>query len=354
MARKFMKGNEVLAEAAIRAGCRFFSGYPITPQSEIIEYMSWRMPEVGGRYVQAESEIAGICMAYGASAAGMRPFVSSSGPGFTLKHEGISYIASAELPCVIVDVQRYGTGLGDIFQGQSDYWQAVKNGGHGDYRCMVLAPASIQEAADLVALAFDKAEEYRNPVILLTDASQGQMMEPVSLPEIREHDPDSLPWAMRGKRGGEFKRVTSTMYYIKDFNVYIKKKYDEIAAKEQRFETFEADDAEVLLVAYGISSRVCQEAVELGRSQGVKLGLIRPISLWPFPKKPFEKRADGFKGYLTVELSALGQIGEDVLIASRCAAPVYASVTGDRVPTPQELVERAKNIIVGKDTPHNF
>lgn len=349
-----MKGNEVVAEAAIRAGCRFFSGYPITPQSEIIEYMSWRMPEVGGRFVQAESEIAGICMAYGASAAGYRPIVSSSGPGFSLKHEGISYIASAELPCVIVDVQRYGTGLGDIYQGQSDYFQAVKGGGHGDYRLLVLAPSSIQETADLVAMAFDKAEEYRNPVLILSDASLGQMMEPVNLPDIKEHNPDSLPWAVKGKHGGDFKRVTSTMYYIKDFPAYIKNKYDTMAANEQRHESFQTEDAEVVMVAYGISSRVCQEAVHLGRSRGVKLGLIRPISLWPFPKKPFTELSPALKGFLTVELSSLGQICEDVALASRFAAPVYASITGDRVPLPEELVAKAREIVAGKATPHNL
>ena len=348
----FMKGNQVLAEAAIRSGCRFFAGYPITPQSEVIEYMSWRMAEVGGRFVQAESEIAGICMAYGAAAAGMRCIVSSSGPGFSLKQEGISYIASAELPCVIVDVQRYGTGLGDIYQGQSDYFQAVKGGGHGDYRLLVYAPSSIQETADLVALAFEKAEEHKTPVLILTDASLGQMMEPVLLPECKDHDPDSFAWSVKGKQGGDFRRVTSTMYYISDFSNYIKNKYDTIAANEARHESFQTEDAEVIMVAYGISSRLCQEAVTLARAQGIKLGLIRPITLWPFPQRAFQGLSSNLKGFLTVELSSLGQICEDVAIASKMRVPVYASLTGDRVPEPLELVAKAQDIIAGKAIAH--
>lgn len=354
MEKVFMKGTEVIAEAAIRAGCRFFAGYPITPQSEVTEYMSWRQDEVGGRFVQAESEIAAICMIYGAAACGYRALGSSSGPGFTLKHEGISYIASAELPCVIVDVQRYGTGLGDIFQGQSDYLQAVKGGGHGDYRVLVYAPASTQETVDLMALAFDKAEQYRNPAILLTDASLGQMMEPVNLGDIREHDPNTFDWAVRGKHGGDFKRVTSTMYYIKDFSAYIKQKYETILANEQRAENFQTDDAEVVMVAYGISSRICQEAVRLGRAEGLKLGLIRPITLWPFPRYAFANLSPNLKGFLTVELSSLGQICEDVALASACKAPIYASVTGDHVPEPEELIARAKAILAGTDTPHTI
>ena len=347
-----MKGNEALAEAAVRAGCRFFAGYPITPQSEIVEYMSWRMPEVGGRFVQSESEVAGICMGYGAAAAGFRVLASSSGPGFSLMQEGISYIASAELPCVVVDVQRYGTGLGDIYQGQSDYFQAVKGGGHGDYRAMVLAPSSIQESTELVALAFDKAEQYKNPVIILTDASLGQMMEPVTLPELREHDPDQFAWSVKGKQGGDFRRVTSTMYYIADFPAYIKAKYDSILANEERWESTETADAEVVLVAYGISSRICHEAVQLGRREGIKIGLIRPVSLWPFPKKAFAGLSPNLKGYLTVELSSLGQIVEDVALASRMQHPVYSSLTGQRVPEVRELVAQAKDILAGRKTPH--
>ena len=348
MSRVLMKGNEALAEAAIRAGCRFFAGYPITPQSEVMEYMCWRMPEAGGKFVQSESEIAAMCMIYGAAGAGFRAFTSSSGPGFTLLHEGLSYVASAELPCVVVDVQRYGTGLGDIFQGQSDYWQAVKGGGHGDYRVLVLAPASVQETCDLMALAFDKAEEYRNPVIILTDATIGQMMEPVDLPEIKDHDPDQFEWSLKGKQGGDFRRMTYTQYYIPEFCKYTKDKFDRIAANEERWEKVQTDDAELILVAYGISSRVSRETVRLGREAGLKLGLIRPISLWPFPKKAFTDLPAGLKGFITVEMSALGQICEDVALAARMKAPVYAYLAGDKVPESDQLLAYARDILDGK------
>lgn len=349
MKRELMKGNDALAEAAIRAGCRFFAGYPITPQSEIVEYMSWRLPEVGGQFVQSESEIAGISMVYGAAAAGFRALTSSSGPGFSLKQEGISYISSAELPAVIVDVMRYGTGLGDIYQGQSDYWQAVKGGGHGDYRLLVLAPSSVQETVELVQLAFDKAEEYMNPVLILTDASIGQIMEPVALPELKEHDPDQFTWSLKGKQNGPFRRITSTMYYIENFNEYIKQKFDRMAANEERWESVATDDAEVILVAYGISSRIAKEAVRSGRESGLKLGLIRPVSLWPFPKKAFTGLPASLKAFLTVEMSSLGQVGEDVALASRMKYPVHACLSGDQVPEPDMLVEKAARILSGQE-----
>ncbi|UQZ89971.1 3-methyl-2-oxobutanoate dehydrogenase subunit beta [Deltaproteobacteria bacterium Smac51] len=348
MKRELMKGNEALAEAAVRAGCRFFAGYPITPQSEIVEYMSWRVPEAGGSFVQSESELAGISMVYGAAAAGFRSMTSSSGPGFSLLHEGISYISSAELPAVIVDVMRYGTGLGDIFQGQADYWQGVKGGGHGDYRLLVLAPASVQESADLIALAFDKAEEYMNPVLILSDASIGQMMEPVSLPDLKGHDPDQFQWSLKGKQGGDFRRVTSTMYYRTDFNEYIKAKFDRIAENEERWESVSTEDAEVIMVAYGISSRIAKEAVRLGREAGLKLGLIRPISLWPFPKKAFTGFSENLRGFLTVEMSSLGQMGEDVALADRMRHPVYAYLSGDKVPDPETLVATARRVLAGE------
>ena len=247
MARQLMKGNEAVAEAAVRAGCRFFAGYPITPQSEILEYLSWRMPEVGGVFLQSESELAGISMVYGAAATGFRTFTSSSGPGFSLLQEGISYIASAELPCVIVDVMRYGSGLGDIYVGQSDYWQAVKNGGHGDYRTIVYAPASVQEVVDLMGRGFDKAEEYRNPVVLLTDASISQMMEPVDLPPLKEHNPDTAEWVIRGKGDKLFKRATSVMYFQEDYDNHIAKKYKKIESEEQLWESHHVEDADLVL-----------------------------------------------------------------------------------------------------------
>lgn len=322
MAKVLMKGNDAVAEAVVRAGCRFFAGYPITPQSEILEYLSWRMPQVDGVFVQSENELSGISMVYGAAACGFRAFTSSSGPGFSLLQEGISYIASAELPCVLLDVQRYGSGLGDIFIGQSDYWQAVKNGGHGDYRVIVYAPNSVQESVDLAYTAFDKAEEYRNPVLLLSDASIAQMMEPVELPEMVDFDPDSKPWALKGKGGGEFKRHTSVMYYMSDYDRYIQSKYAEIEEKEQRWECFGCEDAEVVLVAYGISSRICEEAAELARKKGQKVGLIRPISLYPFPKRAFET-LPGAKAFLCVEMTMLAQMYEDVALATGMKKPIY-------------------------------
>lgn len=346
MAKELMKGNDAIAEAAVRAGCRFFAGYPITPQTEIMEYLSRRMPQVGGTFVQTESEIAGISMVYGGAAAGSRVMTSSSGPGFSLIQEGISYIASAELPCVLINVMRYGSGLGDIYQGQGDYWQTVKNGGHSDYRCPVYAPASVQEAADMVALAFDKAEQYRNPVIILSDASISQMMEPVELKEMKEHNPDQFAWSLKGCGADPFRRITSVMYYMPDYDNYIKQKYDTIEANEQRWEEIDTADAEVVLVAYGISSRICREAVKLGRAQGLKLGLIRPITLWPYPKQAFEQLKN-VRGFLAVELSALGQMVEDVALACKMKAPVYSYLAGGNVPDATEIIEAARAILNG-------
>lgn len=347
MAKQLFKGNEAIAEAAVRAGCRFFAGYPITPQTEVLEYLSWRMPEVNGVFVQSESEIAGISMVYGAAAAGFRAFTSSSGPGYSLLQEGISYIASAELPCLIVDVMRYGSGLGDIFVGQSDYWQAVKNGGHGDYRSIVYAPASVQETVDLVTLGFDKAEEYRNPVTLLSDASISQMMEPVELPELKEHDPNKYEWALKGKGDGHFKRHTSVMYYEPDFQNYIAAKYKKIEENEQRWEEIQTEDAEIVLVAYGISSRICEEAVVMARKDGLKVGLIRPISLYPFPVKAFDK-LNNVKFYLSVEMTALAQMAEDVALASKMKSPVYALGGATVIYEPSDVYAKIKEIIDGK------
>ena len=317
---------------------------PLPPQSEIPEYLSWRMPEVGGTFIQAESELSGINMVYGAAAAGFRAMTSSSGPGFSLLQEGISYIASAELPAVFIDVQRYGTGLGDIFQAQSDYFQATRGGGHGDYHMLVYAPASVQESVDLVAVAFDKADEYRNPCLILSDASIAQMMEPVTLPEMKEHDPNA-DWAVRGKHGGEFKRVTSTMYYIEDYDAYIKNKYDKMAEAEERWESVQVEDAEVVLVAYGISSRICKEAVEIARSQGIALGLLRPITLWPFPVKGFAEINPDVKAFLAVELSSLPKMAEDVKLACEMKTPVESFLGGAHIPESSAIVERAVAIL---------
>lgn len=344
MSHKLMKGNHALAEAAIRAGMTFFSGYPITPQSEIPEYLSAHLPESGGSFVQAESELAAVNMLYGAAAAGHRVMTSSSGPGFSLLQEGISYIASAELPAVFVDVQRYGTGLGDIFQAQGDYYVATRCGGHGDYRTPAYAPASVQETVDLVRVAFDKAEEYRTPCLILSDASIASMMEPVELPEKKVCDPDH-EWAARGKRGGAFKRITSTMYYIKDYDGYIKGKFDAIQEKEQRWESVRVDDADVVLTAYGISARICKEAVELGREQGLKLGLLRPITVWPFPEKGFAEVNPDVRGYLTVELCAMPKLWDDVKLATGMKVPVRHFLGGAHIPSSQAIVDAAATLL---------
>jgi 2-oxoglutarate ferredoxin oxidoreductase subunit alpha len=349
MVKVFMKGNDAIGEAVVRAGCRFFAGYPITPQSEILEYLSWRLPEVGGVFIQSESELAGISMVYGAAATGARAFTSSSGPGFSLLGEGISYMAGAELPCVIADVQRYGAGLADIFTGQGDYGQATRNGGHGDYHCLVLTPNSVQESADMIALAFDKAEEYRNPVIILSDASISQMMESVEFPEMHTHNPDTLPWAMKGRGTGHNKRHTSIMYYNPDYDAYLKAKYDKMIAREQRWESINTDDAEYIIVAYGISSRIAEEAVEMARKKGHKAGLIRPQTVFPFPAKAFEqldyKRV---KGFAVAEISCLSQMIDDVLICARGRVPAYPIRSGTKVYDSTDILQALEKIIAGK------
>ncbi|MEG0051431.1 MAG: 3-methyl-2-oxobutanoate dehydrogenase subunit VorB [Terrisporobacter sp.] len=340
MNKILMKGNDAIAESAVRAGCKLFAGYPITPQSEILEYLSRRLPEVGGQFVQTESEISGISAVYGGAAAGFRVLTSSSGPGYSLLQEGISYIASAELPCVIVNVMRYGSGLGDIYQAQGDYWQTVKNGGHGDYRCLVFAPNSVQEAADLTYMAYEKAEEYRNPVVVLSDASISQMMEPVEFKDFYKHDADKFDWSLKGKGDGEFRKTTSTMYYINDYDEYIKEKYDNIQKQEQMWDEYEMEDAEIVLVAYGISSRICREAVKIARKNNLKLGLLRPISLYPYPIKAFEKiNMENMRAFIAVELSALGQMVEDVKLSCEMKVPVYTHLAGGIVPLAEDILE---------------
>lgn len=345
MAKQLIKGNDAIAEAAVRAGCRFFAGYPITPQSEILEYLSWRLPEVGGVFVQTESELSGISMVYGASSTGARAFTSSSGPGFSLMQEGISYMASAELPCVIVDVQRYGSGLADIYTGQGDYWQAVKNGGHGDYRCIVYAPNSVQESVDLMIKAFEKSEVYRNPVIILTDASIAQMMEPVEFPEMMEHDQNKYEWALKGKGEGKNNRHTSVLYYKPDYDSYLRNKYDTIVAEEQKWEEFNTKDADLILVAYGISSRICEEMIEQAELEGLKIGLIRPITLFPFPTKAFEMKKPS-KGYASVEMSCLSQMIEDVALAAK-GVPTYPIRGGMKLYEVEDILNEVKNILSG-------
>ncbi|MFZ5943422.1 MAG: 3-methyl-2-oxobutanoate dehydrogenase subunit VorB [Bacillota bacterium] len=343
MSKILMKGNEALGEAAIKAGCRYFFGYPITPQNEIPQYLSKRMPEVGGVYLQAESEVAAINMVYGAAGSGARVMTSSSSPGVSLKMEGLSYIAGAELPCVIVNMMRGGPGLGSIQPAQGDYFQATKGGGHGDYRTLVLAPASIQEAVDLIIEAFDLADKYRNPVMILGDGVLGQMMEPV---EFKKTDDITLPhkdWAATGKKNRK-KNVINSLYLqaekLEQHVLCLAEKFGEMEAKEQRAETYLADDAEILLAAYGTTSRVCKAAIDMAREEGIKAGLFRPISLWPYPVIALQDILPGVKGILTVEMS-LGQMVEDVRLAVNGKVPVdFYGRTGGMVPTARAVYEK--------------
>ena len=345
MAKVLFKGNEALAEAALAAGCRFYSGYPITPQTEILEYLSWRMEDVGGEFIQAESELAGINMVLGAAAAGARALTTSSGPGFSLKQEGISYLVAADLPAVIVDVMRIGTGLGDIAQGQGDYWQLTRGGGHGDYHTLVLAPASVQENADIMMEAFDLAEKYRHPVLIASDAAIGQMIEAVEIPEFKEHDIDKYDWTIKGcKKGCEQRKIQNIYYTHPDYENYLREKYQQMENEEQRYECIQVEDAEIILVAYGISSRVCREAVQIARSKGIAMGLIRPITLWPFPVRAF-KEAKKAKAYLTVEMNILGQMVEDVKLATEGKVPVdhYGSIY--EIPEPEGIIAKAQEML---------
>lgn len=349
--KKLMKGNYALAEGAIRAGCRMFAGYPITPQTEILEYMSSHMREAGGEFVQTESELAGINMVIGAAAAGQRAMTSSAGPGFSLKQEGISYLSSMELPAVIVDVMRYGIGLGNVVLGQADYFQATKGGGHGGYKAPVYAPASVQENVDFVFKAFDTAEKYRTPVIVLSDAAIGQMMGSVELPAPVEHDINKFSWTLKG-RDAEHptgRKMTDVIYYdyaYDDYDPHIRERYGRMRDELQEWEEVECEDAELILVAYGISSRVCKEAIKIGRGEGLKIGLLRPITLWPFPEKALEKYNGKIKGYLTVEMNACGQMVEDVALHAK-GTKVYSDPTGRKVADSEELVELVRSILAG-------
>lgn len=357
MAEKvLMKGNEALAEAALRAGSRFYSGYPITPQTEILEYLSTRMAEVGGFFVQAESELCGINMVFGAAAAGARAFTTSSGPGYSLKQEGISYLAGNDLPAVVIDVMRIGSGLGDIFMGQGDYWQLTRGGGHGDYRTIVLAPNSVQENVQAVQDAFDLAEKYSHPVIIASDAGIGQMMEPVELPDFKDHDINKSDRAVRGCKEDEPARYCQNIYYAlgsdpyltkefgSDYPAFLKDKYDRIEANEQKWESYMVEDAEVVLVAYGSSSRVAKDTVDVARAQGFKLGLIRPITLWPFPKKAFAE-AKAAKAFCTVEVNILGQMVDDVKLATDGKFPVGFAGNFFAVPEPDDIIATAKGLL---------
>jgi 2-oxoglutarate ferredoxin oxidoreductase subunit alpha len=347
--RVLITGNEAAGEAAIRAGCRFYYGYPITPQNELTAYMARYMPRAGGTFIQAESELAAISMCYGTAATGNRCMTSSSSPGISLKQEGISYMAGAELPVVIVNVQRGGPGLGDISAAQGDYFQATRGGGHGDYRTIVLAPASVQETADLVMEAFDLADLYRTPVLILSDAIIGQMMEPAVFRDPSKRElPDKSTWALTGAKGREHHIVKSFFWIRGDleaFNEHLRDKYETISAREVRFEDVDVDDAEVVIVAYGTPARVAVDVVRRMRGQGKKVGMIRPITLWPFPTSHVRDVAGRVKGILVVEMS-LGQMVDDVRLAveGRCDVRFFGRAGGG-LPTAGEIGGKVRDVL---------
>ena len=338
-----MKGNEAIAEAAIIAGCRHYFGYPITPQTEIAAYMAKRMPKIGGCFLQAESEIAAINMVYGVSSAGLRVMTSSSSPGISLKGEGLSYLAGSDLPALVVNVQRGGPGLGGIQPSQSDYFQATRAGGHGDFRMIVLAPASVQEMAELTVKGFELADKYRMTSMLLADGTMGQMMEPVELSSLKVETPTEKPWATNGTKLSRPHNITNSLSLVPEelekFNFARYERYAEIEAKEAMFEEYLTDDAEICIAAFGIAARVSRNAVDEARRQGIKAGMIRPITLWPFPKAPFKKAAEHAKAFISVELS-MGQMIEDVKLASECRRPVIlCNRAGGMIPTPEQVLE---------------
>lgn len=352
MGKVLMKGNEVIAEAAVRANCKYFFGYPITPQSELVAYMARRLPEVDGLFLQAESEVAAINMVYGAASAGVRVMTSSSSPGISLKQEGISYLVGAELPAVVVNVMRGGPGLGSIQPGQADYFQATKGGGHGDYQIPVFAPASLQEIADLMQEAFDVADRYRTPVYILGDGMLGQMMEPVEFIERKATDLPPKDWATTGTRGDGGPKIVNSLRLdpkeLEDHNNHLQAKYKLIRENEVKYETYLTDDADYIVVAYGTVSRIAKNAIKSAREKGLKVGMIRPISLWPFPEKPFIETREKVKTYLTVEMSA-GQMVEDVRLAVNGHKPVeFYGRTGGMVPSQEEILNKIIEISGGE------
>ena len=341
-----MKGNEAIAEAAIQAGCRHYFGYPITPQTEIAAYMAKRMPKIeSGCFLQAESEVAAINMVIGASAAGKRAMTSSSSPGVALKGEGLSYLAGCDLPAVVVNIQRGGPGLGGIQPSQADYFMATRGGGHGDFRMITLAPSGVQEMYDFTCLAFDLADKYRVTCMVLSDGILGQMMEPVATTEAAPAARDKS-WALTGTENTRGPNIINSLFLVPDeleqavLERY--KRYDEICANETRFEEFLSDDADIVVVAYGAAARIAKNAVQAARAEGLKVGLLRPITVWPFPKAPLLALAGRAKAFVCVELS-MGQMVEDLELAIRCKKPVYLCTrTGGMVVTPEEILAKVK------------
>ena len=336
-----MKGNEAIAEAAIIAGCRHYFGYPITPQTEIAAYMAKKMPKIGGTFLQAESEIAAINMVYGVSSAGLRVMTSSSSPGISLKSEGLSYLAGADLPALVVNVQRGGPGLGGIQPSQSDYFQATRGGGHGDYHMIVLAPSSVQEMAELTVKGFELADKYRMTSMILADGTMGQMMEPVSIDLKVEKMPEK-PWATTGTKMKRKHNIINSLFLspeaLEKFNFERYERYKVVEENEARYEEYLCDDAEIFVVAFGIAARVSRNAVDEARKMGIKAGLIRPVTLWPFPKAPFKKALKNAKHFISAELS-MGQMIEDVRLATECKVPVsLCNRVGGVIMSPEEVL----------------
>ena len=349
--RVLMKGNEAIAEAAIRAGCRHYFGYPITPQTEIAAYMAKKMPKIGGVFLQAESEIASINMVYGAAATGMRVMTSSSSPGISLKSEGLSYIAGSDVPAFVVNVQRGGPGLGGIQPSQSDYFQATKGGGHGDYRMIVLAPASVQEMASLTIKGFNLADKYLMTSMILADGTIGQMMEPISF-EDAEIETYEKPWALTGTECKRKHNIVNSLYLQpdalekKNFERY--ERYKLVEENEPMWEEYMMEDAEICVVAFGIASRVAKNAVVAARKEGIKVGLIRPITLWPFPRKALRAAADKVKSFISVELN-MGQMIEDIRLYTECKRPVtLCNRTGGMIPSPDQVLESIRQAQKGE------
>ena len=337
-----MKGNEAIAEAAILAGCRYYFGYPITPQTEVAAYMAKRMPKIGGVFLQAESEVAAINMVYGVSSAGKRVMTSSSSPGISLKSEGLSYLAGSDLPALVVNVQRGGPGLGGIQPSQSDYFQATKGGGHGDYKMIVLAPASVQEMASLTVKGFDLADKYRMTSMILADGTMGQMMEPVSLEKVEASVYDK-PWAVTGTKGERKHNIVNSLSLVPEelerLNFERFERYKTVEKNEVMYESFMMDDAEICVVAFGIAARVSKNAIVEARKRGVKVGMIRPITLWPFPKKALFDAAEKAHTFISVELS-MGQMIEDIELAIKCKRPVMlCNRVGGMIPSPNMVLE---------------
>ena len=351
MAKVLMKGNEAIGAAAIKAGCKHFFGYPITPQNEVPEYMSKELPKVGGVFLQAESEVAAINMVYGAAGSGVRVMTSSSSPGIALKQEGISYIAGAELPAVIVNIVRGGPGLGGIQPAQSDYNQSTRGGGDADYKLLVYAPANIQEMVDLLQDAFEKADYYRNPVLVVGDGMIGQMMEPVEFNERPKLDLPAKDWAATGTEGKRKPNVINSLFLqaedLENHNIKLTKKYQAMKDNEQKYEAYNMENTEVICVAYGTTSRIVKNAIGILKEEGINVGLIRPITLWPFPEKAFVELPKTAKAFLSVEMS-MGQMIDDIKIVSNGRLPVdFYGRSGGMIPEPKAIVNKIKEMLGG-------